>query len=170
MRAKISFAALCALLLGIGAGRAAAQPPEPASGADPGCRVVGQLNFDVPTLKVTAVPQRLEVTAPGASDPAREVCFAWTVQGGAAGDRFDQLVLKDFDRVKGKTGKPLFKAKRPYGDGSSLVSLEFNDVPDFGPDGNGQLHDVVVPYGLSGKFKGKTITFDPDIIIKKPGG
>lgn len=145
-------------------GPAESQGP-PALQAD--CRAVGLFVFDVASQKITAVPSRIEVTFPKPTESAREVCFAWIVVGGDKNDKFEQLVLNKFDDAKGRGGKPLFKAKKMHGPSADFVSLEFNDTPDFDPNQTGVLQDVVESYELEAKFKGKSIVFDPDIIIKK---
>jgi hypothetical protein len=154
----------CALLLGFVAELAGAQAT---AGPKDDCRAVGLLILDVPSLKLTAIPQRIEVAYPKSTEYDREVCFAWVMVGGGTSDKFDQLVLKDFDGVKGRNGRPVFKAKKLHGPNANLISLEFDDVPDFDPDKDGTLADVVVAYTITAKFKGNAVRFDPDIIIQK---
>jgi hypothetical protein len=95
--------------------------------------------------------------------------------GGEKNDKFEQLNLKGFNTVTGRRGKPLFKIKKPHDpNGDKLISLEFNDVPDWDVDNNGnfdgQLDDIKQEYTVDAKFKGNAVEFDPEIIIKKPGG
>jgi len=137
------------------------------------CRAVGLFVLDVAATggpKITVVPSRLEVSYPEPAQTAREICFTVVIANGDKNDRLEQLSLKGFDSKLGRGGKPLLRAKRVHSAGGDLVSLEFADVPDWDPDGDGRLEDVVQSYDIEAKFKGKAVAVDPDIIIKKPGG
>jgi len=167
MTAKVVLAG-CALLL-IGRVAIQAQVVRPASG----CRAVGLFVLDVAVPdkpKMTVSPWKLEVSYPKPDETDREVCFAILIVNGDKNDRPQQLRLKGFDTVKGRNGRPVFKAKKLHAANADVVSLEFDDVPDWDSDGDGVLQDVVQPFDIEAKFKGFDVLVDPDVVIKKPGG
>ena len=168
MRSKCGFA--LGLFLSLAAGQALAQGKVATNPAE-GCRAVGLFVFDVGAtpLKIVVVPKKLAVSYPATADTDREICFSVVLVGGDKNDKFEQLKLKAFDGVKGRNGKPLFKEKKVHGTSADLISLEFNDVPDFDPDADGVLQDVVQTFEIEAKFKGQAVIYDPEIIIKKGG-
>ena len=136
-----------------------------------GCRAVGLFVLDVAAPekpKLTVSPWKVEVSYPKPADKDREVCFAVVIVNGDKNDKPQQLRLKGFDTVKGRNGRPLFKAKKVHPD--SVLSLEFDDVPDWDSDGDGVLQDVVQAFDIEAKFKGHDVIVDPEIVIQKPGG
>lgn len=144
-------------------------PTNPAEG----CRSIGLFVFDVratPDPKITVTPQRLVVSYPKAGETDREVCFAVVIVNGDKNDRFEQLNLKVAKPVLGRGGKPLFKVKKVHPASADLISFEFDDVPDWDPNADGVLEDVVQAYDIEAKFKGRTVAVDPEIVIGKPGG
>lgn len=159
----------CCALLVSGTVAIQAQGVKPATG----CRAVGLFVLDVAVPdkpKLTVSPWRLEVSYPKPAETEREVCFAILIVNGDKNDRPQQLRLKGFDTVKGRSGRPVFKAKKLHPASADIVSLEFDDVPDWDSDGDGVLQDVVQPFDIEAKFKGYDVIVDPDVVIKKPGG
>ena len=132
----------------------------------PSCRALATLTYDAtatPPLSVS--PKPITVFYPSANRDKWAVCWTLVVKGDNA-DPFSEIRLTGVSDVAGQGGQPVLKGDTNF-KGRQIVSAFFNDEPDWGT-----ADEILVSYGINAKLRGSTtyLSYDPDIVIQKPGG